>query len=431
MLDIRLIRDEPDRVKASLERRGIDLDIDGLLAIDLERRNALFRGDELRALRNRTSEEIAERKKKGQDTGKAIKKMQEVAAEIKQLEDSVRRTDGNIHELLLAIPNMPHESVPEGSGEQDNVEVRRWAEPPEFGFEPKHHADLGEELDILDFERGVRIACARFTLYRGLGARLERSLINFMLDLHTSEHGYTEVMPPFLVSSDSMMGTGQLPKFADDLFKCENWDLWLVPTAEVPVTNIHKQEVLAAADLPIAYCAYTPCWRAEAGAAGKDTRGLIRQHQFNKVELVRFALPETSFDELEKITSHAEEVLTSLDIPYRVIELCSGDLGFSAAKTYDLEAWMAGQGTYREIASCSNFTDYQARRAGIRYKPDATSRPEFVHTVNGSGLAIGRMVAAIIENYQQADGSVVVPERLRPYMGGAEVITRAGGETEL
>jgi len=431
MLDIRLIRGEPDKVKTSLGRRGIDVDIDGLLALDLERRDALFRGDELRALRNRTSEEIAARKKKREDTGEAIKKMREVGDEIKQIEDSVRETDRNIRKLLLTIPNMPHESVPDGGGEEDNVEVRRWGEPRQFEFEPKHHADLGEELDILDFERGVRIACARFTLYRGLGARLERSLINFMLDLHTSEHGYTEVMPPFLVSSDSMMGTGQLPKFADDLFKCENWDLWLVPTAEVPVTNIHKQEVLAADELPIAYCAYTPCWRAEAGAAGKDTRGLIRQHQFNKVELVRFALPETSFDELEKMTSHAEEVLRRLDIPYRVIELCSGDLGFSAAKTYDLEAWMPGQGTYREIASCSNFADYQARRAGIRYKPDAKSRPEFVHTLNASGLAIGRMVAAIIENYQQPDRSVVVPVQLRPYMGGAEVITHAGCGTEL
>jgi len=430
MLDIRLIRDEPDRVKVSLGRRGIDVDIDGLVAIDRERRDGLFRGDELRALRNRTSEEIAKRKKKGEDAGEAIKKMREVGDEIKQLEENVRETDETIRELLLVIPNMPHESVPDGGGEEDNVEVRRWGEPPEFDFEPKHHADLGEELGILDFERGARIARTRFTLYRGLGARLERSLINFMLDLHTSQHGYTEVMPPFLVSTDSMMGTGQLPKFADDLFKCENWDLWLVPTAEVPVTNIHKQEVLDADELPIAYCAYTPCWRAEAGAAGKDTRGLIRQHQFNKVELVRFALPETSFDELEKLTSHAEEVLRRLEIPYRVIELCSGDLGFSAAKTYDLEAWMPGQRTYREISSCSNFTDYQARRARIRYKADAKSRPEFVHTLNGSGLAIGRTVAAIIENYQQQDGSVVVPEQLRSYMGGPEVIVPTSCETE-
>jgi len=430
MLDIRLIRDEPERVKASLDRRGIDVDIDGLLAIDRERRDALFRGDELRALRNRTSEEIAECKKKGEDAGDVIARMREVGDEIRQLEENVRETDEKIRDLLLVIPNMPHESVPEGADEEDNVEVRRWGEPPEFKFEPKHHADLGEALGILDFERGVRIARARFTLYRGLGARLERSLINFMLDLHTSEHGYTEVMPPFLVNTDSMTGTGQLPKFTDDLFKCANCDLWLVPTAEVPVTNIHKQEVLDAGELPIAYCAYTPCWRAEAGAAGKDTRGLIRQHQFNKVELVRFALPEISFDELETLTSHAEEVLRRLDIPYRVTELCSGDLGFSAAKTYDLDAWMPGQDTYREIASCSNFTDYQARRAGIRYKPDSKSRPEFVHTINGSGLAIGRMVAAIIENYQQADGSVVVPEQLRPYMGGAEVIAETSGETE-
>ena len=425
MLDIRLIRDESDWVKTSLARRGIDEDVDGLIALDVERRDALFRGDELRALRNRTSEEISKCKKKGEDAGDVVVRMREVGAEIKQLEEDVRETDEKIRDLLLMIPNMPDESVPEGADEEDNVEIRRWGDPPEFKFEPKHHADLGEALGILDFERGVRIARARFTLYLGLGARLERSLINFMLDLHTSEHGYTEVMPPFLVNTDSMTGTGQLPKFADDLFKCENWDLWLVPTGEVPVTNIHRQEVLDADELPIAYCAYTPCWRAEAGAAGKDTRGLIRQHQFNKVELVRFTLPETSFSELETLTLHSEEVLRRLDIPYRVVELCSGDLGFSAAKTYDLEVWMPGQNTYREIASCSAFTDFQARRAGIRYKPDAKSRPEFVHTVNGSGLAIGRMVAAIIENCQQPDGSVVIPEQLRPYMGGAEVIAQA------
>ncbi len=430
MLDIRLVRDEPERVRTALERRGIKVDIDELAATDQQRRDALFRRDELRALRNRTSEEIAARKKKGEDASDAILKMRQVGNEIKQLEESVRETEEKIRELLLVIPNMPHETVPDGTSEEDNVEIRRWGEPPEFEFEPKHHADLGEALGILDFERGVRIARTRFTLYRGLGARLERALINFMLDLHTSEHGYTEVLPPFLVSSDSMTGTGQLPKFAEDLFKCEHWDLWLVPTAEVPVTNIHRQEVLAADELPIAYCAYTPCWRAEAGAAGKDTRGLIRQHQFNKVELVRFALPETSFAELDKLTSHAEEVLRRLDIPYRVVELCSGDLGFSAAKTYDIEAWMPGQGTYREISSCSNFTDYQARRAGIRYKPTARARPEPVHTLNGSGLAVGRTVAALIENYQQADGSVVVPERLRPYMGGVELITAATSGTD-
>jgi len=422
MLDIRLIREEPDRVRTALDRRGIEVDIDAIVEVDQQRRDALFRGDELRALRNRTSEEIARCKKSGDDAGEAIARMREVGAEIKQLEESVRATEEKIRELLLVIPNMPAESVPAGTDEDDNVEIRRWGEPREFGFEPKHHADLGEELGILDFERGVRIARTRFTLYRGLGARLERALINFMLDLHTSEHGYTEVMPPFLVSSDSMTGTGQLPKFAEDLFKCENWDLWLVPTAEVPVTNIHKQEVLAADRLPIAYCAYTPCFRAEAGAAGKDTRGLIRQHQFNKVELVRFSLPDNSFDELDKLTSHAEEVLRRLDIPYRVIELCTGDLGFSAAKTFDLEAWMPGQDAYREISSCSNFTDYQARRAGIRYKPDAKSRPELVHTLNGSGLAIGRTVAAIIENYQQQDGSVTIPEPLRRYMADVEAI---------
>jgi len=425
MLDIRFIREEPDRVRTALERRGIEVDIDELLAVDQRRRDALFRGDELRAVRNRTSEEIARLKKNGQDAGEAIARMREVGTEIKQLEKSVRETDETVRELLLVIPNMPDESVPDGASEEDNVEVRRWGEPREFSFEPRHHADLGETLGILDFERGVRIARTRFTLYRGLGARLERALISFMLDMHTAEHGYTEVMPPFLVNTDTMTGTGQLPKFADDLFKCENWDLWLIPTAEVPVTNIHKQEVLERDQLPIAYCAYTPCFRAEAGAAGKDTRGLIRQHQFNKVELVRFSLPESSFDELEKLTSHAEEVLRRLDIPYRVTELCTGDLGFSAAKTYDLDAWMPGQGTYREISSCTNFTDYQARRAGIRYKPDAGSRPEPVHTINGSGLAIGRTVAALIENYQQPDGSVTIPEPLRPYMAGAEVITPA------
>jgi seryl-tRNA synthetase len=422
MLDIRLIRDEPEAVRKALELRGIEVDIDALLAVDQERRDALFRGDELRALRNTASEEIARCKKSGEDAGEAIARMREVGAEIKQFEEMAREADERVRDVLLTTPNMPAETVPVGASEDDNPEVRKFGEPRDFDFEPKHHADLGEALDILDFERGVRIARTRFTLYKGQGARLERACINFMLDLHTGEHGYTEVLPPFLVNSDSMTGTGQLPKFADDLFKCENSDLWLIPTAEVPVTNIHKNEILNAEDLPIAYCAYTPCFRAEAGAAGKDTRGLIRQHQFNKVEMVRFSLPEMSFDALEKLTDNAEEVLRRLELPYRVIELCTGDLGFSAAKTYDLEVWMPGQNAYREISSCSNFTDYQARRAGIRYKRDAGSKPEFIHTLNGSGLAIGRTVAAIMENNQQPDGSVTIPKALRPYMAGAETI---------
>lgn len=426
MLDIRLIRDEPDAVRNAIERRGIEIDIDGLVKIDQERRDVLFRGDELRALKNATSEEIARCKKSGEDAGDAITRMREVGTEIKQLEERARETEEQIRQMVLAIPNMPADNVPDGANEEDNPEVRRVGDPPEFSFEPKHHADLGEDLDILDFERGVRIARTRFTLYKGLGARLERACINFMLDLHTGEHGYTEVLPPFLVNSKSMTGTGQLPKFAEDLFKCENWDLWLVPTAEVPVTNIYKNEILAAADLPIAYCAYTPCFRAEAGAAGKDTRGLIRQHQFNKVEMVRFSPPEMSFDLLEKLTDNAEEVLRRLELPYRVIELCTGDLGFSAAKTYDLEVWMPGQNAYREISSCSNFTDYQARRAGIRFKRSAGAKPEFIHTLNGSGLAIGRTVAAILENNQRADGSVTIPKALTPYMAGAETISATG-----
>ncbi|MCD6288545.1 MAG: serine--tRNA ligase [Candidatus Hydrogenedentes bacterium] len=422
MLDIRLIRDEPDAVRSALEKRGVEIDIGAILDVDRRRRDALFRGDELRALRNTTSEEIARCKKNGLGAGDAIARMREVGTEIKQLEETARESGERIREMLLAIPNMPADNVPVGTDERDNPEIRRVGDPPDFDFEPMHHADIGESLGILDFERGVRIARTRFTLYKGLGARLERACINFMLDLHTGEHGYTEVLPPFLVNSDTMTGTGQLPKFAEDLFKCDNWDLWLIPTAEVPVTNIHKNEVLDADALPIAYCAYTPCFRAEAGAAGKDTRGLSRQHQFNKVEMVQFSLPEMSFDALEKLTDNAEDVLRRLGLPYRVIELCTGDLGFSAAKTYDIEVWMPGQNTYREISSCSNFTDYQARRAGIRYKRDAGSKPEFVHTLNGSGLAVGRTVAAILENYQQPDGTVVVPEALRPYMAGAETI---------
>ncbi|NLY56840.1 MAG: serine--tRNA ligase, partial [Firmicutes bacterium] len=340
-----------------------------------------------------------------------------IGQEIKALDEELAQIEARIQEILLAIPNIPHPSVPEGDSSDDNVEVSRWGEPRDFPFEPLAHWDLGVNLDILDFERAVKISGSRFVVNKGLGARLERALINLMLDLHTSKHGYREVFPPVLINSASMTGTGQLPKFAADMFKCENYDLYLAPTAEVPVTNLYRDEILDADQLPIYHCAYTPCFRAEAGAAGRDTRGLIRVHQFNKVELVKFVLPETSFDELEKLVADAEAVLQLLKLPYRKVLICTGDMGFSNAKQYDLEVWMPSYGRYVEISSCSNFTDYQARRANIRFRREAGAKPEYVHTLNGSGLAVGRTAAAIIENYQQADGSIEVPEALRPYMG--------------
>lgn len=423
MLDIKFIRENPDLVRDSFRKRHIEFDLDRLLRLEQERRDGLFEVEQLKRERNKSSQEIARLKKEKKDASEAIENMREVSDRIKSLDATIRDKEAAVRADLLVIPNIPHESVPEGADERDNREERRWREPREFDFEPKHHADIGEGLGILDFERGARISRTRFTLSVGMGAKIERALMNFMLDLHTHEHGYTEVLPPFLVNADTMTGTGNLPKFAEDLFKCENEDLYLVPTAEVPVTNIHKGEILDGDRLPILYTAYTPCFRSEAGSYGKDTRGLMRQHQFNKVELVHICTPDSSYDELERLTANAEEVLKRLELPYRVVTLCSGDMGFAAAKTYDIEVWMPGQKRYREISSCSNCTDFQARRASIRFRRDSKSKPEYIHTLNGSGLAIGRTVVAILENCQEADGTVTVPEQLRKYIDGVERIT--------
>ena len=423
MLDIKFIRDNPDQVRESFRKRHIEFDLDDLLRTEQQRRDLLFEVEQLKHERNKSSEQIARLKKENEDASDEIERMRKVSDDIKRLDAQIRDKEAAVRAELLLVPNVPHESVPEGNDESDNREERRWGEPREFGFEPKHHADVGEELGILDFERGARISRARFTLSVGMGARLERALMNFMMDLHTREYGYIEVLPPFLVNADTMTGTGNLPKFAEDLFKCENEDLYLVPTAEVPVTNIHKGETIDGDKLPILYAAYTPCFRSEAGSYGKDTRGLMRQHQFNKVELVHFCTPETSCDELETMTTNAEEVLKRLELPYRVVTLCSGDMGFAAARTYDIEVWMPAQKRYRDISSCSNCTDFQARRANIRFRREPRGKPEFVHTLNGSAMAIGRTVVAILENFQEADGTVTVPDRLRPYLDGVERIT--------
>ena len=369
---------------------------------------------------------IGERKKNRQDATEIIERMGEVSNRIKELDESQKQVDEEIRQILMTLPNVPHESVVCGKGAEDNPVIRVWGEKPQFSFTPRPHWEIGEGLNILDFARGAKITGARFTLYRGLGARLERAIVNLMLDLHTGIHGYTEVLTPFMVNRESMTGTGQLPKFEEDLFRIDKVDYFLIPTAEVPVTNIHRDEILREKELPITYVAYSPCFRAEAGSYGKDTRGLIRQHQFNKVELVKFTCPESSYEELEKLTENAEEVLKRLNIPYRVVSLCSADLGFSSAKTYDIEAWLPGQEAYREISSCSNFEDFQARRASIRFRREEGGKVEFVHTLNGSGLAVGRTLVAVLENYQQADGSVVIPEALRPYMGGVDRIPAAG-----
>jgi seryl-tRNA synthetase len=380
--------------------------------------------ESLRAQRNQVSDLIAGKKKKKEDASPEIAQMKEVSSRIKELEGKLNAIEEDLRGILMVIPNIPHESVVIGQEEADNLEMRRWGKIPEFSFTPRPHWEIGETLDILDFDRGAKITGARFTLYKDGGARMERALMNFMLDLHTGSHGYREVLPPFLVNRKTMTGTGQLPKFEEDLFKLDEPDYFLIPTAEVPVTNIHQDEILTEEELPLCYTAYTPCFRKEAGSYGKDTRGLIRQHQFNKVELVKFTTPEASYAELESLTEDAEEVLKRLGIPYRVVMLCTGDLGFSAAKTYDLEAWLPGQGAYKEISSCSNFEDFQARRANIRYRPKGKKGTEFVHTLNGSGLAIGRTLVAILENYQNEDGSVTIPEVLRSYMGGAGKITK-------
>jgi seryl-tRNA synthetase len=424
VLDFKFVREHLEEVKGKLGRRGQAIDWDLFTRSDSQRREILQESESLRAQRNRVSDVIAEKKKKKQDAAAEIAQMKEVSARIKDLEANLADKEQALQQLMMVIPNIPHESVVIGQGEADNLEVRKWGKIREFAFPPRPHWEIGEALDILDFERGAKITGARFTLYKDLGARMERALINFMLDLHTGSHGYREVLPPFLVNRRAMTGTGQLPKFEEDLFKLSDPDYFLIPTAEVPVTNIHQDEILLEEDLPLCYTAYTPCFRKEAGSYGKDTRGLIRQHQFNKVELVKFTVPEASYEELEKLTADAEEVLQRLGIPYRVVILCTADLGFSAAKTYDLEAWLPGQTTYKEISSCSNFEDFQARRANIRYRPKGKKGTEFVHTLNGSGLAIGRTLVAILENYQNADGTVTVPEALRPYMGGVEKVEK-------
>jgi seryl-tRNA synthetase len=424
VLDLKFVREHWEEVKERIGRRGQAIDWDAFARLDSERREILQETESLRAQRNQASELIAEQKRKREEASSKIAQMKEVSSRIKELESRLNAIEENLRGLLLVIPNIPHESVVFGREGADNPEVRRWGKIPEFSFPSRPHWEIGETLNILDFDRGAKITGARFTLYKGAGARMERALINFMLDLHTEAHGYLEVLPPFLVNRKTMTGTGQLPKFEEDLFKLADPDYFLIPTAEVPVTNIHQDEILDEEDLPLYYAAYTPCFRKEAGSYGKDTRGLIRQHQFNKVELVKFTTPETSYDELEKLTGDAEEVLKRLGIPFRTVMLCTGDLGFSAAKTYDLEAWLPGQDVYREISSCSNFEAFQARRANIRYRPRGKKGTEFVHTLNGSGLAIGRTLVAILENYQQEDGSVRVPEALWPYMGGVEKITK-------
>jgi len=422
MLDLKYVRSNLENIREMIKNRGYDLDISRIEQLDRERRERLTELEELRHRRNSVSEQIAAMKKTGEEAAAVIAEMQQLSSNIKEKEKDLPRFVEELNRLLMVIPNMPHESVPVGTDEKDNPVIRTWGEIKPMNFEPLPHWDIGEKLGILDFARAAKVAGARFVLYRGLGAKLERALINFMLDIHTQEHGYTEVLPPFMVNAASMTGTGQLPKFKEDLFKIEGWDFYLIPTAEVPVTNIYREEILDEEVLPIYHVAYTPCFRSEAGSHGKDTRGLTRQHQFNKVELVKFTRPEESYEELERLTGNAEEILRRLELPYRVISLCTGDLGFSAAKTYDLEVWLPGQNLHREISSCSNFLDFQARRAGIRFKRKGKSGTELAHTLNGSGLAVGRTVIAILENYQQADGSVVIPEALRPYMGGVDVI---------
>ena len=422
MLDIGLIREETNRVLEGFRKRGATIDLSPLLKLDGERKVLLKRVEDLRCRRNKASEDIGRLKREGNPAEGLLTEMKGVSEEIKKLEGDIACIENEENDILLILPNLPHESVPSGTSEKDNAEVRQWGEIPRFTFEPKPHWQIGEELEIIDFQRASNIAGARFALLKGAGALLERALINFMLDLHTREHGYTEVLPPFMVNRKSMTGTGQLPKFEDELFKLERDGYYLIPTAEVPVTNIHQGEILRNDALPVYYTAYTPCFRREAGSYGKDTRGLIRQHQFNKVELVKFSRPEDSYSELEKLTHDAEDVLKRLGLAYRVIALCTGDMGFSAAKTYDIEVWLPAQDTFREISSCSNFEDFQARRADIRYKT-GTGKTEYVHTVNGSGLAVGRTLVAVLENYQQEDGTVLIPDALRSYMGGLERIT--------
>ncbi len=416
MLDIKRLRTETEEIKKALARRKEEVDIDAVLALDEKRRALLFEAEQLKARQNEVSKEIPKMKKEGKDTAPILAEMREISDKIKAYDAETRETEETLEKMLLRIPNIPNPTVPDGDTDEDNVEIRRHGEVPQFPFEAKAHWDLGEDLGILDFSSAAKITGARFTVYRGLGARLERAIISYFLDKHTLENGYTEILPPYMVHRNSMVGTGQLPKFEEDAFKVTDTDYFLIPTAEVPVTNLYRDQILDGAQLPIKHAAYSACFRAEAGSAGRDTRGLIRQHQFNKVELVKFTRPEDSYEELEKLTRDAESVLQGLGLPYRVVKICVGDLGFTAAMKYDIEVWMPSYGRYVEISSCSNFEDFQARRASIRYR-DAGGKAQHVHTLNGSGVAVGRTVAAVLENFQQSDGSIVIPEVLRPYMG--------------
>ena len=424
MLDIKFVRKNPELVAKNIENRGAAQDLDDFLKLEQQRRELTQRVQDLKTRRNQASQEVALAKREGRDPAPAMEGLSELSDKIKELDGELKGLDRQVHEWLLSVPNIPAQDVPVGSDEDDNQMVRTWGEKPVMDFQPREHWDLGVELGGLDFEHAAKMTGSRFVMYVGWGARLERALINFMLDVQTGEHGYMETMPPMIVNRESMTATGQLPKFADDLFKLENWEYYLIPTAEVPLTNIHRGEILEESQLPLAYTAFTGCFRSEAGSHGKDTRGIIRQHQFNKVELVRFAHPDDSFEQLELLLGHAEEILKRLGLHYRVVNLCTGDLGFGAAKTYDIEVWLPGQGKYREISSCSNFTDFQARRGDIRFKPAQEKKSRLVHTLNGSGLAVGRALVAIIENCQQEDGSIVIPEVLRPYMGGVDIIRK-------
>lgn len=422
MLDIKFVRSNPEAVVAGMKKRGMDLDLAPFLALDEKRRALLTEVEQLKSTRNTVSKEIGKMKKSGENADALVAEMSKVGEDIKALDQQVNEIDVQMNEIILRIPNIPHESLPEGGEENYRVE-RTWGEPRKFDGEPLAHWDIGTGLGILDFERAAKVTGARFTFYKGLGARLERAVISLFLDIHTEKHGYVELIPPYMANTASMTGTGQLPKFAEDMFKLEGTDYYLIPTAEVPVTNYYRDEILNVKDLPIKHCAFSPCFRAEAGSAGRDTRGIIRQHQFHKVEMVKFAHPDHSFEELESLTQDAEDVLQALNLPYRVITLPTGDIGFSSCKTYDVEVWLPSYNAYKEISSCSNFGDFQARRANIRFR-DEEGKVRFVHTLNGSGLAVGRTVAAILENYQQPDGSVVIPDALRPYMGGVEVIRK-------
>ena len=429
MLDLSFVRDHLSKIEAMLRDRGMNPDVllKDFREVDAQRRQAITTAEELKAHRNRLSDKIPGMKKSAQDVSQLIAETKDMREQIQELEKAAEEYDTRLSDILVELPNVPHASVPVGKSPADNVEVRRWGSPPQFDFAPKPHWELGEQLGILDLERAAKLSGARFAVYWDAGARLERALANFMLDVHTREHGYTEVLPPYLVNSKSMYGTGQLPKFADDLFRVphgDKGDLWLVPTAEVPVTNLYRDEVLEEATLPVSLTAYTPCFRSEAGSYGKDVRGIIRQHQFQKVELVKFSRPENSYEELEKLTHNAEEILRKLGLHYRVMVLSTTDTSFSSAKTYDLEVWLPGQQIFREISSCSNFEAFQARRANIRFRREGKGKPEFVHTLNGSGLAVGRTWLAVLENYQQADGSILIPEVLRPYMGTDRIVSR-------